>query len=160
MKIDPSFSKDLRLISPYLKAVWNSLLDRYQILYQDERLRQLGTVKIICTVEDDEGNFRPLDRRLIIWLSTNVCWDLLHQYPEPQDMYHHMKEKQMRAKKKTKENRTDYRKWWNKDHRTEWRAAFENARRGIMGRPEEIKKTIHVQVPRRFAGGLVIGGSK
>ena len=156
MRVDPLFLKELRVINPYLKPVWNRLLERYQILYQDARLKQLGTVKIIYTVEDSEGKPMPLDRRTIIWLSSNVCWDLLNQYPEPSDLYHYLKEKRMKAKAKVTENRLDYRKWWNKDHRTEWRAARENALRGVFGKPEEIKKKISVQVPKRFSDGLKI----
>lgn len=144
------------MVNPHLRVVWNQLFERYQVLFQDPFLKQQNKVKIVYTVEDEEGNFRPLDRRVILWLSVNVCWDLMAQYPEPQDMYHYLKGKKMAAQKKTKKDREEVRKYWNRHHRKEWRAAYENARRGVFGKPEEKKEKIQVQVPKRFAKGHII----
>lgn len=96
------------------------------------------------TVEGPDGEFRPCDRRTILWLSHNVAWDLLDKYPEPQDMYHYLKSKKLEKKNKEVLNRRDYIRWWNKDHRTWWKKAFENAQRGIFSLPETREKKIIV----------------
>jgi hypothetical protein len=141
MKAPKSFIRDLELIRPGLFPVWNEYLQRFQIFWRD---RRTGLTRVIMTVENEDGTFRPLDIRTIIWLSQNVAWDLLDKYPSPQDMYSYLKEAKIKRKLSQEKLREDYRKWINKELRTLWRAAIENARRNIYWLPEKKDKKIYI----------------
>lgn len=135
--VQKSLLNDLKLIDPGLFLVWCSDLERFQVLHKDLRT---GLVRLICTVEDEQGNYQPFDQRVLNFLRDVVCWDLIKRFPSPKDLYEHMKEKQNFKKEKSRQERLQYLKDYNKAHRKEWMVALENAKKGIFGFPE-IKKT-------------------
>lgn len=138
MKAPKKFVDDLKLCNPHCFPVWNFKEGRWYIFWR----RGQEEARIVLCVENEDGTYRPLDIRTILWISSNVAWDLLYMYPKANDMYQYLKNKKDVTKKKTGEHREDYRKWWNKDHRTEWKKAYENLRSGIYWAPEPDKKKI------------------
>lgn len=138
-KAPTSIINALNLVHEGLFAVWNSTLERFQIFYQDKRN---GLTRIIMTVEEEDGSYRPLDMRTVNYLTTHVAWDTLDKFPSPQDLWAHLNSKEETKKLKREAYRTEYRKWWNREHRKEWRAALENAKRGIFSSPEERERKI------------------
>lgn len=144
---------DLKLIDPGLFLVWSADLERFQVFHKDLRT---GLVRLICTVEDDEGKYQPFDGRILNFLREVVCWDLIKRFPSPKEMVGYMKEKQKNKNEKSKQERIQYLKDFNKAHRKEWAIALENARKGILGFPE-MKKTKVYSAPGITPGqGTVI----
>lgn len=143
MKVPKSFQRDLKLINPHLNVIWNSLLERFQIIWMD---LSISKPRIVLTVENDDGSFRPCDFRSLIVCSQQVSWDTLYKYPTAEEMSRYFLDKFAKEKQKKEEYRNDYRKWWNKEHRKEWKMALENARKGIFNsrQPEPERKIIVV----------------
>ncbi len=138
--VEKSFDEALKRINPGLYLIWNKTMERFQVFYRDHRN---GLVRIICTVEDDDGESIPCDNRTLNFLRDVVAWDTLGKFPEPKEMVETLRKKSQEKLKKEKMNREDFMKWWNKEHRTMWKAAFENMKRGIVWLPEEKKTKIY-----------------
>ena len=127
------FTKSLELVHDDLFPVWNADLERFQIMFSDKRTK---ITRIICTVEEDNGDYRPLDMRTVFWLGENVAWDLLDTYPNAADWVDKLRLKKEMRLANEKETERDFKRWWNKEHRKEWVVAIENARKGIFASPE------------------------
>lgn len=154
MEVDSSFLEQLQKIDPGLFVVWNQMFERFQILWRDERT---NITRIVMLIEEDDGSFRPCDARALIYCSRVVDWDALHKYPDPFKWYTDYVASKKQAIDKWKADRKDTIKYWNKHHRKEWKAALENAQRGVFGVQKEVKKTISVQVPRwALSEGILI----
>jgi hypothetical protein len=134
MKAPIGFINDLKAIDPHLVVVWNSELERFQILWLDPVLKK---PRIVRTLENDDGTFQPCDQRALIYCSQNVCWNTLYKYPTSDQLWGYFKAKWDLEKKKDREYKNDYRRWWNKEHRKEWKEALENAKKGIFSMPDQ-----------------------
>ena len=141
MQVSKQFIRDLGLIRRGLTPIWNPKLERFQIFYKDDRT---GIERILMTVETPDGGYKDPGFDTIIWISQNVDWGTLDKYPNPSQMAQFFMEKRQEQKTKATELRHEYRKWWNKENRKRWKAAMENAQRGILGLPKEEKRKIIV----------------
>ena len=152
--IAKTFLDEMSLIDPGLFLVWNEVLERYQVFHKDFRT---GLTRILNTVEDDDGNYIPCDNRILTFLRDVVAWDLIRKFPEPADMVGHMRKKAQKKKDGERLSRDQYRKDWNKAHRKYWKAALENAQRGILTTPERTKtKTFTTQGVSPGSGTIIL----
>jgi len=145
MRADASFIRQLKKIDKGLSVVFNSLLERFMILWKDPVTKEK---RIVITIEEDDGAFRPCDTRALLYCSQVVDWEALHKYPNPIDWYADYVTRKKRAQEKHRADRNAERLYWNKHHRGLWKSAFENARSGRMGFVKPEDKRIQVQVPR------------
>ena len=58
------FAEQLRLVDPSLSVRWHTGRSRWLILRRNPR-RPSHPAEIVCTVQEPDGSFRPLDRRTI-----------------------------------------------------------------------------------------------
>ena len=130
MHVPKQFKRDLALIRSGLSVAWNRHLGRYQIFYTDHRT---GSKRLVMTVEDAEGNFQSLDMRVIIRLQRDVVWEMVDKYPTPEDLADFFLQMQREEKTKPQILRREFMKWWNKDHRSDWKKLFEEFRSGRFG---------------------------
>ena len=139
----PSVSKNLinaiRLFRDDVHLVWNNMIDRFVVIHVDKRTKH---TRILLTVDDEmTGAYREPDMRILSELQ-KIDFDMLDAYPNPDDLVGRLiKDHDLRIEKK-KAYQEDYRKWWNRDMRTFWKKAIENAKSGIFGKPEEAKRKI------------------
>lgn len=122
----------MKLIKPGLFPVWNEMLERYQIFWKDPVSR---ITRYLMTIEGSNGEFRPIDTRALIYLSQNIAWDMLHEYPEPMETYKALKSEKSARKQIARNKAEDKRKYSIKHDRREWKAALENAKSGIFNDP-------------------------
>jgi len=137
-KVNKTFTDMLKLVRDDCKLVWNDMIERFQIIHKDKRT---GLERIVVTVEDDDGNFTLPDNRAMIKLG-NVYWELIDKYPSPTELWGKFLGSREDKKKKQKALREEYRKWWNKDHRSQWRKALENFHKGVVRTPPAENKII------------------
>jgi hypothetical protein len=133
MQASKDFCTALREIHEGLVPVWNRELERFHIFYHD---RRTGLTRLIYTVENDDGAFRPLDMRTLVWIRENVAWEALEKYPNPKDWFAEYKRKSEDQKSKNATLRDEFRKWQIKENRASWKNAFENFKRGILSKPQ------------------------
>lgn len=140
--VDNNFLKMMKLVRDDIMCVWNNMIDRFQIIQKD---RRTGTVRIILTVEEDDGSFAHPDQRTILFLSNRVDWEFMDKYPNANDMMaYFMKMKDLKKKKKA-ELRTEYRKAWIKENKRRIKDAMNLFRdKGILWLPEKKEKKIIV----------------
>lgn len=136
-----SFLDSLDLVHEGLSVIWNAQIERFQIFYTDKRN---GLKRILATVEDENGDYRPCDMRTILYLSDHIAWNLLDTYPEPKDWYNHILLKKTISKDKARIDFRDYIKQWNRENRSRWKKAKENAERGIFSIPKTEEKKIYI----------------
>lgn len=122
-----------------LSVAYNHNLDRYQIFYTDPRN---GMKRLVFTVENPDGTFRDLDMRSIIKLQTEVCWEWVDKYPSVDEMVNFIADQSRQQVQKKSSLRREFLKWWNRDHRSLWKKALENAQRGIFWLPEQKERKI------------------
>lgn len=139
----PSVSKSLlqaiRSIRDDVFLVWNDVMERFQVIHVDKKTK---TKRILLTAENEiDGSYQEPDMRLIVKLQ-GIDFDMLDCYPNPNDLVGEMLKRHDLKKMKQKQYAEEYRKWWNKDMKTFWRKALENAQRGIFSAPEEQKRKI------------------
>lgn len=137
MEISPSFISQLKCIDRNLSVIWNPLLERFQVIWVDPRTRK---AKIVFMCEDDKGQFMPLDGRTLIYCSQNVDWKTLYKYPHADDMFKFFVDLKKNGVAKREQARTEYRKWWNKEHKKEWKVVLDNARKGILSLPDNARE--------------------
>lgn len=138
-KIPKRFLQDLKLVRDGLSVAYNHHLERYQIFYTDPRN---GMKRLVFTVENQDRTYRPLDMRTIIKLQTEVCWEWVDKYPSVDELSNFIVSQLQERDDKKDRLRTEFLKWWNKDHRSLWKKALENAQRGIFSMPEQTERKI------------------
>ena len=161
-KVPKSFIKMLKLVRPGLNVAWNRYLERFMIAHIHEHTKQ---TRVVMIVDDEEGEFRMPDHRDIIKVQTEVDWDLIDRYPNPNDMYnHYMKAKADRVEKNWKKRRSFIRDFIRDDQKR-WDAAIERMRQGDVGQHEAPKdKPISIDMGKNKSlsgykvsnGGIII----
>lgn len=121
-----------------LFVVWNSGLERFQVFHKDPRV---GITRIVLTVENDDGSYRPLDNRTIEYLKM-VDWDMIGKFPEPKQIGEEFDRQRRIKKEKWDINRKQFLKDWNRSHRKLWREAINNWKRGIIKTPQEFREKL------------------
>lgn len=137
--VNKSVLKTLKLFRSDVHLVWNHIVNRYQFVHFDKKQ---GAKRIIRTAENDDGSYRHPNEMDIVYLQTHVCWDMLDMYPDHEVMWAKFMEKRKESRNKKLEAWRDYRRWFNKDHKTEWRKAVENMKSGIYSVPEVRERKI------------------
>lgn len=136
--VSKSFLEVLKSIRDDIHLVWNDMLERFQILHIDKRT---GNKRILSTIEEEDGSFRHPDMRALLEVE-NIDFNMIDAYPDPERLVGELIKEHDLKKIKKRQYAEEYRKWWNKDMKTFWRRAIENAQRGIFALPEEREKKI------------------
>ena len=139
MDVSLSFLKDLKLIDKHLSVAWINSIERFVINWTDPRTK---VMKCVLLIEEDDGGYRHPDRRALLYASQTVSWDTLYKYPDMDELWKKMQERKRARLISKHKNKEDYRRWWNKEHRKEWRAVLENARRGIFSVQKDRERKI------------------
>jgi len=96
------------------------------------------------TIWNEDGSFKQPDMRDILHLSNRIAWDLIDKYPNPQDLGDHILRNYEKEKVDNGLLRKEYLKWWNKEHKKEWRKAIELAKKGVFSVQNNREKRIIV----------------
>ncbi len=120
-----SIVKKLKDYDSALFAEWDVDRSRWAIKRKDNQ----GTVHHIFFVQNKDGTFRPLDERIMHELYE--C-DLWRHFKDGSDYYKFFHEHNQSVELKHNNIRKEYLRWWNKEHKTEWRKAIDNVQRGIL----------------------------
>jgi hypothetical protein len=99
-----------------------------------------GAVHHIFFVQNEDGSYRPLDERVMIQLYECDVWK---HFKDGSEFYKFFHEHNKAVELKHNTIKEEYRRWWNKEHRTEWKKALENAQRGILHIPSEQETKIY-----------------
>lgn len=129
---DKKIIKMIHNYDPNLMVEW----DRERCLWSMKRKSDDGRIFHLFFIQNDDGSFRPLDERVMQLLYETDIW---RHFKDAKDYHQFIQEKNKKHELKEKNIREEYLKWWNKDHKTEWKEAIENAERGILSKPEEVK---------------------
>lgn len=127
---DKEFERKLKRYDPNLFVEW----DQVKHLWMVKRTDQNGEIHHIMYVQNPDGSFRPLDERTMQDLYECDIW---RKFKDAGEYHRFIQDKNATAKLKEKNLREEYLKWWNKDHKSEWKEAVENAKSGILERPEQ-----------------------
>lgn len=139
MNVPSWFVDKLKEIREDIHCVFNNYLGLIQVIHRDNRS---GIERIVYTVETEDGKFRQPDLKDFLHVVNGVAWNYLDMYPNPSTLWDEIEKKRLHGKMKKEEEAKEYRKWWNKEHRKEWRAAFENLKRGKVWMPEVPNKKV------------------
>jgi hypothetical protein len=142
--VTSGFVDDLKAVAnrnPNFKVecVWNDLVERFQIKAKDNRTSREF---ILYQIETEDGHFRQPGHQDIICLMNEIAWDHLGMYPDVTALWTKIFKDNDIRKMKAKERAMEYKKWWNKEHRKEWRQAIEYFRStGRTSRPKAQKES-------------------
>ena len=129
--ISDSFQKRLRNVDPNLKAVFNCETERFEI-YRWSR----GRFHWVIAVENNNESFRPLDARIFDRLQK---MDIIAMWGSVANYERHMDEKQKKWQD-GEQRRMDHELRYDiKADKHLWQTAAENAGRGLINSPPEIK---------------------
>lgn len=124
-KADPLFVKDLKRLSKDLKIEFNESLERWDIFYRNPDNLELFHV---LRIQQDDGSYRLPDARDIFKLRK---MDAKTRNLTGVGLWKDMQEYNQRLRMKYVEEGREKQRDWNKEHRTLWKKAIENAQRGI-----------------------------
>lgn len=133
MEIPRPDKKIVKMIKDYdidLFVEWD--VDKH--LWAIKRKDKLGGIHHIFFVQNKDGSFRQLDERVMYELYESDIW---RHFKDGSDFYKFFHEHNKAVELKHTTIRQEYMKWWNKEHRTEWKKALDNAQRGIFHIPTE-----------------------
>lgn len=133
---DKSILKKIKNYDVDLFVEWDVGRERWALKRKDLN----GTIHHIFFVQNDDGSFRPLDERVMHHLYECDIWK---HFKNGADFHKFIQSKNKAVELNHKTIRQDYLRWWNKEHRKEWKAAIENAQRGILWMPEERERKIY-----------------
>jgi len=140
-EIPKGFLKDLRLVRTDIFPIWNKTTERFEIWHKD---RRTALNRVVMVVENDDGSYRPLDYRTILFLSNNVAWSLMDRYPRPKEMADWYFGKKHDEYQKQVRKRKDYLKRKIKDEEKLWAEAIDLARKGIFDLPDKKEKKVFI----------------
>ncbi len=129
--------KKLKEYDPCLQVSWDRDRERWAVQRKDT---QTGKVWHIFFVNSKNGEYRPLDERIIDEIYQCDIWK---HFKNGVEFHKFLQEKNFKVKKKHEDLRRDYIRWWNKEHKNEWRAAIENAQRGVIDMPQKTEAKIY-----------------
>lgn len=129
---DRKIVKMIQNYDPHLVVEWD--VDR--CLWSLKRKSDDGRIFHLFFIQNDDGSFRPLDERVMELLYETDIW---RHFKDAKDYHRFIQEKNKTHELKEKNLREEYLKWWNKENRSEWKDAIENAERGILSKPEDLK---------------------
>lgn len=115
--------------------------DHDKNLWALKRKAPTGQVFHIFYVQNQDGSFRPLDERVLEEIYECDIWK---HFESPGDYHRFIQNKNATHKLKEENLRRDYLAWWNKEHKKEWKAALDNAARGILEIPNEPKPRVSI----------------
>lgn len=139
MKVDKRWQEEVKKVNRGLFIEWDESLHRWRLKHKDDRN---GLVRDVFLVETHDGEYKDLDMGTVRMLKDSVMWDLVGKFPDPREMFLHLERERKARKAHYELERMSYLRDFNREHRTEWRAALENARSGIFERPEVEEKKI------------------
>lgn len=125
--------KKLKNYDPGLFVEW----DKEKCLWMVKRKAPDGGVWHLFYVQEPDGTYRALDDRVM--KEVYEC-DIMRHFESPGAYHRFIQDKNATVTLKEKNLREDYLRWWNRDHKTEWNEAIENAKRGVLGRNNEEPK--------------------
>lgn len=137
--VQKSFLKELHLVRNDIFPIWNKSTEKFEIWHKD---RRTGLLRVVMIVENEDGTYRPLDNRTVLYLSQSVAWNLMDKYPTPHDMAEYFLERDKNRVDKARRDRVDFLNKWINDNKSRWEKAYELAKSGIMSLPDEKEKKV------------------
>ena len=139
-RVPKRYKEEVKAINRGIYIVWDKKINRWRVKHEDDRT---GLVRDILIAENpNTQEYQDLDMSVIRMLKDQVMWNLVEKFKDPKDIYAEIVKERNYRKWKAEMDHRDYRMQWNKDHKTEWKAAVENLKRGITYIPEETKRKI------------------
>lgn len=139
MRVPEHIRKEVERINRGLSIEFDNRIHRWRVKHKDDRT---GLVRDVMIVESKDGEYEDLNMGHVRWLREGILWDLISRYPNPKDLYQHIVAEHEKEKNAAYVRHRGYVMDFNRSHRREWKAALENARKGILGRPEQYEKKI------------------
>lgn len=133
---DKKILKKIKNYDDALFVDWDINRERFAIKRRDLQ----GAVHHIFFVQNEDGSFRPLDERTMHQLYECDTWK---HFKDGSEFYKFFNAHNKNVELKHNTLRQEYMKWWNKEHKTEWKKALENAQRGILHIPTEEERKIY-----------------
>lgn len=137
-KVNKSFTDDLKIITsghPYhtVTCVWNDEIERFMVVVCDNRTKLTRILKII---ENENGTFKHPDQRDVLFLINHIEWDMLDKYPNPGKMWGEIYKRRDYQNMKKVEKRNEWRKWFNKENKKQWRQVIEDIKGDFRNAPK------------------------
>lgn len=127
---DKRIVKKIKNYDDALSVEWDIDRERWAIKRKDNA----GGIHHIFFVQNKDGSFRGLDERVLHQLYECDIW---RHFKDGSEFYKFFHDHNKAVELKHNTIQQEYRRWWNKEHRTEWKKALENAQRGILHIPTE-----------------------
>jgi len=124
---------------PHLIVDW----DHERELWAIKRKASDGSIQHCFFVQNEDGSFRPLDNRVMRELYECDIWK---HFKNAGEYHQFIQDKNAAVSLKAETIRQDYLNWWNREHKTEWKQAMNNAQRGVLDIPEEKEKNIFIDL--------------
>ena len=137
--VPQSFLKELHLVRNDIFPIWNKSTNRFEIWHKD---RRTGLIRVVLIVQEENGDYRPLDNRTVLYLAERIAWDLLDKYPTPQDMGDYFINRDKSRMEKAQIERVEFLNKWNKENESRWKQALELAQRGILSVKDKKDKKV------------------
>ena len=141
MEVEKRWQDEVKNINRGLYIRWNKPLERWEIRHKDDRT---GLDRGVILVEDEKGNYEDLNMGIVRHLKFGVQWDLVEQFKDPKATYLEMKRRHEEFKTQQRLERMGFVFDFNKEHKREWKAAIENAKRGFWSNPVKEDKKIFI----------------
>lgn len=140
----PSFDKQyLKKVKEYdenLDIVWNKDFERWAL----QRFAE-GQWHHCFFLNEEDGSYRPVDQRILQDIYECDLWKHFGNDKDAGGRIHdYITQKKNEDKLKAKNLRQEYLRWYNKEHREEWKEAIDNLSRGIIYTPTDDRKIITV----------------
>jgi len=123
--LDEKILKLVQSYDPHLSIEW----DCDKCLWALNRKTDDGRTHHVFFIQSDDGSFRPLDERIMKEIYECDIW---RHFDNAKDYHEFIQEKNRTHQLKQENLRKEFLQWQNKEHKTEWKAALENAQRGRL----------------------------
>lgn len=138
-KVDKTFLNALKLVRKGLKLGWDKKFERFFIAHTQE---YTGLERVICYIEDEEGEFRMPDVRDLNYVQRKVAWDVIDKYPTPREMWAAWRDAKDTEKKKKLAKRRQFIRDFIRDNKQRVRKAMEELQEGVPIIREHKKKIV------------------
>lgn len=137
MKPEPDklILKKIKDYDPRLFVEW----DDSKNLWMMKRNASDGSVQHCFYIQNEDGSFRPLDNRVMKELYECDIWK---HFKNGSEYHKFLADHNAAVSLKHETIRQDYIRWWNKEHKTEWKEAIDNAQRKVLEIPKESERKI------------------
>lgn len=143
MEVEKRWQDEVKNINRGLYIKWNNQAHRWEVRHKDDRT---GMDRNVLLVETDKGEYEDLNMGIIRHLKFGVQWDLVEQFKDPKEMYLEIKRRHEEFKTKQRLERMGFVMDFNREYKREWKAALENAAKGLWSDPRAKEKEIFIDL--------------